>query len=363
MATEKRVYSDLAIPPGEYLAEVIRSKNMTQAELARRTGRPVQAINEIVKGEKALTPETALQLERALGVPAHIWTGLESRYRLIKAKEEERKLIQRELPYLQKTPYKQLAEIGCVARSRKREFKVRELHRFYGVSSLANLRETWVSAPAFRRSPKWDASSYALAAWLRCAELRAFEISAEPFDRTELKKAMGDFRSWTTRSPEEFLPDLRRRLADCGVALALLPHFPKTYANGATFWLSAEKAVLALSIRGRWADIFWFSLFHEVGHLVLHKRTMFVDDGDVPPGRRGLEKEANKFAAESLIPEGKLRAFIEIGSFEESSVRDFATELGIAPGIVVGRLQHEGAVKQDSELNRLRERYEWSGRP
>ena len=96
MAIEKRFYSDLPIPPGEYLAEVIAVKGISQAELARRLGRPFQAVNEIIKGEKAITPATALQLERALDVPAHIWTGLESRYRLIKARLEEKKQIQKE---------------------------------------------------------------------------------------------------------------------------------------------------------------------------------------------------------------------------------------------------------------------------
>lgn len=90
MATEKRAYSDLAIPPGEYLSEVLTVKGMTQAELARRIGRPTQAVNEIIKGSKAVTPANALQLERALGVPAHIWTELEGRYQLIKARQEER---------------------------------------------------------------------------------------------------------------------------------------------------------------------------------------------------------------------------------------------------------------------------------
>src|SRR4030042_4101677 len=178
MATErKRMYSDLAVPPGEFLEEVLRARGISQAQLARRTGRPVQAINEIIKGEKALTPATALQLERALDVPAHIWTGLESRYRLIKAREEEKRLIQKELPHLQNTPYKQLTELGYVKRARNGDIKIRELHRFYGVSSLVNLPETWAYAPSFRRSRKWDASSYALAAWLRSAELRAAEES------------------------------------------------------------------------------------------------------------------------------------------------------------------------------------------
>jgi len=359
MATERRTSSDLAVPPGEYLAEVLEAKGMSQAELARRTGRPVQAINEIIKGDKALTPETALQFEKALGVPAHIWTGLEGRYRLIRARTEEKELIKKELPFLREAPYKQLAEMGYVRRARNGEQKIRELHTFYGVSSLVNLPETWASAPAFRRSPKWDASSYSLAAWLRCAELRAAGTAAKPFDKAGLRAAANDIRGLTKLRPEIFVPDLSSRLAACGVVLVLQPHFPKTYAHGATFWLGADKAVLLLSIRGKWADIFWFSLFHEIGHLVLHGKKAFVDDGDIPAENADAEREADRFAEEALIPSGKFREFAGGRNLNASAVRAFADELGISAGIVVGRLQHEGAVGHDSGLNRLKERYEW----
>src|SRR5512135_3788036 len=96
MATKEQIHSDLPIPPGEYLAEVLDAKGMAQAELARRIGRPVQAVNEIIKGQKAIMPDTAIQLERALDVPAHIWTGLESRYQLVMARIEDKARLKRE---------------------------------------------------------------------------------------------------------------------------------------------------------------------------------------------------------------------------------------------------------------------------
>jgi HTH-type transcriptional regulator/antitoxin HigA len=359
MATEKRVYSDLPIPPGEYLAEVLEAKGMPQAELARRIGRPIQAINEIINGEKSLTPTTALELERALDVPAHIWTGLESRCQLIKAKEQEKKLIQQELTHLPNTPYKQLADMGCVERTRDGTHKIRELHRFYGVSSLVNLPETRAYAASFRRSPKRIASGYALAAWLRCAELRAAEAHADAYDKTKLKAALGEIRAMTKRDPADYLPELAGLLAGCGVALILIPHFSKTYAHGATFWLNSDKAVLLMSIRGKWADIFWFSLFHEIGHLLLHKKTTFIDDGNTPPENLPLEQEADDFAMNKLVPADKFHEFICRNDLRREAVRAFAEEMGISVGIVVGRLQHEGVIEHDSELNRLRNRYEW----
>jgi HTH-type transcriptional regulator/antitoxin HigA len=278
MGTEKRIHSDLAIPPGEYLAEVLDARRMSQAELARRTGRPVQAINEIIKGEKALTPETALQLERALGVPGHIWTGLESRYQLVRAKNEEEKLIRKELPYLHKTPYKRLMELGCVARTRDSVHKVRELHRFYGISSLGNLRKTRTYESAFRARGAGKESGFALAAWLRCGEARAEEVRTEAFEKTKLRAALNEIKSDAARGTQRAsLTDARQRLAACGVALVSAPGFPGVSADAAVFWLRVDKAVLLMREEGTGAAVFQDRLVQGLSCLLLHKKTTFIE--------------------------------------------------------------------------------------
>jgi HTH-type transcriptional regulator/antitoxin HigA len=90
MATKKDLHSDLAIPPGEYLEEVIADLGMTKAELARRIDRPPCKLSAIFKGTKAITPDTALRLEKVVNIPAHIWVGLESEYRLTLARQKFR---------------------------------------------------------------------------------------------------------------------------------------------------------------------------------------------------------------------------------------------------------------------------------
>jgi HTH-type transcriptional regulator/antitoxin HigA len=304
MGIEKRLYSDLLIPPGEYLAEIITVKGITQAELARRLGRPIQAINEIIRGEKAITPATALQLERALDVPAHIWTGLESRYQLVKARLEEKKKIQNELGYLKQTPYKQLASLDYVEKTRDDEHKIRELHRFYGVSSLRNLPAIKAYEESFRRGGGPGASSYALAAWIRCAEKRAEQVPIGAFDKKKMKKSLNEIRTLSSRDPAECVPELKELLAQRGVVLVLLPNFPKTFAYGATFWLKPDKAVLLMSIRGRSADAFWFRLFHGIGHILLHGKKMFIDGGKVSPESARQERESEDFAKNWLAGAG-----------------------------------------------------------
>lgn len=114
MATGTSIQSDLAIAPGEYLLEILDEAGLSQADLTRRTGRPVQAVNEIIKGSKSITPDTALQLETVLAVPAHIWTGLENEYQLVLAKQRAAKELAGEKPLMQRFPYKEMANIGWV---------------------------------------------------------------------------------------------------------------------------------------------------------------------------------------------------------------------------------------------------------
>ena len=359
MATNQEIYSDLAVPPGEYLTEIAEEIGMSQAELARRMGRPVQAISEIANGIKTITPDTALQLEQVLGVPAHIWTGLEAEYQLTKARSEAAVQVEHETDLAVCFPYPEIAKLGWVKPTRKRSEKVVELRRFFGVASLHNLEGVRAYAPAFRQSARNEVSHEALVAWLRGGALEAEKIETQQFDSVKARTALQALRHLTREEPGGFLPKLKRALAEAGIAFVLLPHFPKTYTNGATFWLTPTKAVLMMTIRGSWADIFWFSLFHELGHILLHdKRHTFLEDGLDDPSWKNQEEEADVFAQKTLIPAALYRAFLKEGHFTATSISAFADEIDIAPGIIVGRLQHEGLLPVNNHIHRSR--YKWA---
>ena len=358
MATNQEIYSDLAVPPGVYLTEIAEEMGLSQAELARRMGRPVQVISEIANGIKSITPDTALQLEQVLGVPAHIWAGLETEYQLTKARSEAAVQIEQETDLAVRFPYPEMAKLGWVKPTRRRTEKVVELRRFFNVASLRNLPGVRAYAPAFRQSTKATLSHEALVAWLRGGALEAEKIETAAFDRAKARLIVPALRPMTREEPERFLPKLRWQLAQTGIAFVLLPHFPKTYTNGATFWLSSSKAVVMMSVRGSWADIFWFSLFHELGHILLHdKRHTFLEDGLEDSGWKKQEDEADEFAQEALVPPASWRAFVQAKDFSPESMASFADELGIAPGIIVGRLQHDGLLPHNHHSHRAR--YRW----
>jgi HTH-type transcriptional regulator/antitoxin HigA len=231
---------------------------------------------------------------------------------------------------------------------------------FLGIASVEQWQEPAVS---YRKSQKVESDDYALAAWLRIGELKAEEIECKPFDADRFRDALERARGLTVLEPEEWVEQLVEVCSQCGVAVVILEHFQLSRVNGATRWISPHKALIQLSLRQNWEDIFWFTFFHEAGHVLLHRKKLLL----VEPVRRAsaakmdpellqLEVEADKFAAQTLIPNRFNRRLKQIGFAE---IPLLAAEIGVAPAVVVGRLQHDGALKYN-QGNRWRRRYEFT---
>lgn len=356
MATEQ-ILSNLPIPPGELLAETIETVGLSQAELARRMGRPAQAINEIVRGAKEITADTAIQLERVLGVPAHIWLGLEAEYQHTKARREDRQRLQVETKLAARFPCRDMRRLGWLKKTKDRVSEVEALLDFFGVATLGAIAEA--EGAAYRLSRSRPAQPEALAAWLRKGTLEAQRVKTEPFNEQRLKDLLPELRSLTRVGPDVFEPRVKRELASCGVALVFLPHLPKTRAHGAMRWITPEKVLVQLSLRGNWADIFWFTLFHELGHALRHGRRDVFIEWLADDNQDDRESEADAFAAETLIPQAAYAVFLRrYPVLSSAAVIAFAHQQNIAPGIVVGRLQHDRKLDH-SDLNRLRARFAW----
>lgn len=360
MTIETAFISDMAIPPGEYLEEVLEDAKISQAELARRMGRPPQAINEIVKGEKAITPETALQLEQVIGVSAQFWSNLETEFRLILARQQQLEEIKQEESLVNNFPYLQLSKLKLVESTSDRIRKVVALRKFFGVSSLKNIRTVKEFAPAFRQEEKNTISHESLAAWLKAGHVIAEHAEVSAFCKEKLQLTIPELRELTSiAEPNQLIEAIKKVLAGCGIVLALVPTFPKSYTTGATFWTGKNKAVIMMSLRGAWSDIFWFSLFHEIGHILLHdKRVTFLENGRLDPQYQKQEQEADLFAQKALIPFNEYQVFIKAGNFSVASIKHFSDQIGIFPGIVTGRLQHDKKLPHTIHHHRIR--YKWN---
>lgn len=359
MRTEDLSFSpDWAVPPGETLQELLDDLDMSQAELAARLNRPKKLVNEIIQGKAAITADTAIQLERVLGLKAHFWLNLEQNYREALARQRERQVLEEEIEWLKSIPARDLVKHRWVPRQKDPVDQLRAVLDFFGCASPAAV-ETYCHGlqVAFRMSTKVKSDPIAIAAWLRRGEIEAHQVECQPHDRGRFKEALTRIRPLTIKPPEEFYPEAQRLCADAGIAFVIIPEVTGSRVNGAARWLSKEKAMIQLSLRYRWSDIFWFSFYHEAGHILLHskKKSVFLDEGYEEDAE---EQQANRFAAESLIPTESWSHFSERLRFDQEAVLRFASELGIHPGIIVGRLQHEQLIRHDV-LNRLRTRFHW----
>ena len=355
-----RTFSDMPIPPGEVLEEEIEARGMTQKELAARLGKPAQAVNEIIKGRKAITPDTAIGLGKVLGISAHFWNTLEADYRMTLARNRERESIAANVQWLDEYPIREMIKLGWIQAGRDKESRLEALLNFLGVADARP--QVYQQAVGFRitEAAQERLSVGALAAWLRKGELEAEEVQTAAYDEDSFRQALVAIRGMTEDPRETFVPAVRELCAEAGVAFCVVQELPKSGANGATRWLSAQKALLQMSFRYKYADIFWFSFFHEACHLLKHvkQRRVVIDGLDADPGMARMEAEADQFARDFLIPMKEWRAFRGKGCFTQSSIQSFARSVGIAPFVVVGRLQREEAIRY-SEHKELKASYNW----
>ena len=367
MGTGTNTYQpDYAVPPGYLLEEYLEARGFSQAEFARRCGRSPKLISEILASKAPIEPRTAIEFERVLGLDASIWLGMESDYRLYVAREAEASAQAAESAWAKAFPVKELAKRGHIPEVASRADAVASLLSFFNVASVGawNSRHLTEKA-AYRHSPSFDSRPEALATWLRLGELEAEKQDCAEYSPKLFRQALLKIRLSTVQGPGAVLLAAPRLCNGAGVALALVEPLPGTALSGAAWWPSPQRPVIELSLRHRTDDHLWFSFFHEAAHILLHpKRQIFVEgnsgrSADRRPDTRGphqgKEEEANEWAADFLVPLRAWRHFVAGFRGSRAEVCQFAESQAIAPGIVVGRLQHEGHLPH-THLNRLKVR-------
>ncbi|MBI2192389.1 MAG: HigA family addiction module antidote protein [Planctomycetes bacterium] len=350
-------HPDYAVHPGEILKETLEAKGMKGTDLAQRCGLSEKTVSQIITGKANVTSETAIQLERVLGVSAAVWNNLDGLFRLHAAKAADRSALEGQEAWARKFPIKELAERRLIPKTDDPAELVASLLAFFGVGSVEAWQEAYAGLNvAYRHSPAFKSAPESLTAWLRIGELWAREVVCSRYDKERFLAALREIQSVTNAEPAIFEPKMKALCCDAGVAVVFVAELPGTHLSGATRWLSKDKALLMLSLRHKSDDHFWFSFFHEAGHILLHgKRAAFVDDKEKPKSME--ETEADRFAVKMLIPQAKYDELVTTGKYRsEKDISAFARQLGIAPGIVVGRLQHEGHLRHDC-LNGLKRKF------
>lgn len=347
---------DYAVLPGVTLSETLHGLCMKQSELAQRAGRPLKTINQIIKGKTSITADTAIQFEKVLGVPAAFWLKLEQNYQEKTARLKEEETLHSQQRWLVDVPLAAMIKYCWISGHTDRSQQLQEVLKFFGVAHFSQIKTTASGQIAFRKSVKVSVDKWALAAWLRKGELDAKVVKCDGFDRNAFTAALPAIKALTTDDKNnETWNKLAGLCAQCGVALVFVRELPGLPVNGATYWLK-DKPVIQLSLRYKLNDVLWFTFFHEAGHILKHgKKDIFVEMNE---DKAVKELDADRFAADYLMPGKKYDEFKTSGVYCEHTVKQFATTLGIAPGIVVGRLQHDKKIPF-SKLNHLKVRFRW----
>lgn len=359
MTKQKNFQPDWGSTPGETIADILEERNLSREDFARRMGHTLRHVDELLGGHVAITSETAQKLETVLGGSAGFWMTRESQYRehIARLKPASAK----NQAWINELPVKDMVKFGWLpAVDDASSDKVSECLRFFAVPDVQTWRQVYSQALqslAFRTSPSFDFKPGAVAAWLRQGEIESESIDCKHWDSKLFEKILPSIRSLSwKKDPTLFIPELQKRCAACGVAVVIVRAPDGCRASGATRFLSPTKALLLLSFRYLSDDHFWFTFFHEAGHLLLHNRkNLFLEGADIISTKE--ESQANDFAAGVLVP-AEFRAELLSLHADRHEVIKFARRVGVCPGIVVGQLQHLGRINRN-QLNSLKRRFRW----
>ncbi len=352
---------DWASPPGDTMTDILEERNLSLNEFAEMMGQTPEHVNELLHGSAMITIETARKLEGVLGGSAAFWMIRESQYRGDVARIQSQDPRSVNAGWLSELPLKDMIKFEWLKPVPRSGEEVAACLRFFGVPDVRAWRETYrgvLEMAAFRASSSFDSQPGAVAAWLRQGEIEGASIDCNRWDAKRFQEVLSDVRCLTRRKdPNSFIPELVKVCAECGVAVDIVRAPTGCRASGATRFLSPNRALLLLSFRYLSDDHFWFTFFHEAGHLLLHgKKALFLEGNYM--GSTKEEKEANEFASRALIP-AKFHAELLNLHLNSREVIRFARLIGISPGIVVGQLQHLHRIKPN-QLNTLKRRFSWS---
>lgn len=343
---------DWASPPGDTILDLLEERGWTQQQLADRLGYSLKHVNQLVKGKVPLTDDAAVRLQNVLGVSIGFWLKREALYRerLALAEATQRRVDM--VPWLDRFPLRDLMALGAIPKRRadagSKPDIVADMLGFFGVATPDQWQQQYgCMEVAFRRSRSDQADVGAIAAWLRMGERAAERQDRPRFDEGKFRVALDEIRALTPLTPAEFEPRMQALLRQAGVAFVLVPALPRTHVSGVARWLGPQRPLIQLSLYGKQNDKFWFSFFHEAAHLLLHatkKSLVFLDDPGKASSDTKEEREANEWARDFLIPPAAAQRLPALPK-TKAAVCAFARELGLHPGVVVGRLQHDRLIE------------------
>lgn len=344
--------------PGGTILDVIEERGMSSKELSDLLEYSLERTERLLSGRDAITRDVAKLLAERVGGSEKFWISRENNYRNEVARLQSSGNATAARAWLNELPLKDMQTLGWIPTHKNLEENVAACLKYFGVANVKEWRSKYsqfLSAVSFRTSPTFKSEPGAVITWLRFGEIKSETITCHKWDARGFERSLINMRRLTRKKdPALFVPELRKLCADHGVALVIARGPKGCGASGATRFLTDQKAMILLSFRYLTDDQFWFTFFHEAGHLLMHShKALFLEDGSEVSLKE--EHEANLFAQNILIPPEVRAEFLSLKP-NKDSVMKFAVKIGIARGIVVGQLQHQRRI-EPSQLNFLKRRY------
>ena len=347
-------YNDkMAFHPGYYIKEIIDDENTTQEDFAKRLGTTPKNLSILIRGDQALSIDMANKLSRLMNTSVTYWLNLQNAYDALLAESMSDEMLKEERNVFKLLDYKYFQlNFNLPSLPRQTDKQIEALRQYLRVSSLTVLGQKDLAVSYRCSNNKISQTNIIKAnAMVQTATNLALIEKAPKYNKKQFEEAV-EFAVTQTSNHAEFYPAIKERFKEAGVVLEAIPNLSGSKINGATKKIG-DSILLMVNDRGVYADIFWFSLFHEIGHVI---------NGDFGIS---MEKEtgakaraADKYAADRLIPEQEFKEFIKKDLFTSLSIKRFAESINRHPGIVVGRLKHEGIIDESNySLDKLRSKY------
>jgi len=346
--------------PGATLADLLARQRISIEKFAELMGYSVERADKLINGRAAITRKVAESLASKIGGSARFWMSREEQYRGDIARLQASGSLAAARAWLRELPVQDMVKFGWIHSDGSIEGKIESCLQFFGVKNVLAWRENYsgaLSAVAFRTSLSLESEPGSVVAWLRHAHLRAASIECKSWNLELLRERLSRIRELTRHKDANiFVPQLRRICAECGVAFVVARAPSGCRASGATQFIAPNKAMILLSFRYLSDDQFWFTFFHEAGHLLLHSRNaLFLEDGSDVTSEE--EQEANRLSQEVLIPPHARHELSKI-ALNKRDIMRLGVKIGISRGIVVGQLQHMKRLRGD-QFNWMKLRYKW----
>lgn len=356
MASKTSYQPDVVSPPGTTLFEKLEEIGMSQKEFAERTGKPEKTISAIINGESAITPDTSLQFERVLNIPARFWLQREYMFQEYLARYKAERELKAIIKWAKNFPVRAIEKSGWLPEANNKATSAKNLLSFFGVASPQQWERIYVTSKmsvAFRMSLAHTSNPFAISAWLRRGDHQAKEIAGKPYNKRKFSEILTAIKTrlvW--KQPLDYKTRLISYCADVGVKVVFTTSVPKAAISGATRWVG-DNPLIQLSGRYKTNDHFWFNFYHEAGHIILHgKKDVFLENVEGTEVDKVKEEEADKFAAKMLLHPKELNHILS-QPLTEDLILECAENFKTHPAIIVGRLQHIGTIPYSS-MNHLK---------